>query len=89
MLAEHVGVADPQPRRLIVVFQILRRLANHAADVKAVFRPNGRQAGQIYLRAHDAVRADLNAFVNDRVRPHLDARVQFRLGVNNGGRMNH
>ena len=89
VLAKDVMVPDPQPGRLPVVFQVLRRLADHAAGVEAVVRADGRQAGQIDLRADDAVRADLHAFINDRVRSDSDRRVQFRLGMNDSGWMNH
>ena len=89
VLAEHVVVANPQPGWLPVVLQVLRRLADHAAGVEPVVRADGRQTRQIDLRADDTVRADLHAFINDRVRPHSDRGVQLRLGMNNGGWMNH
>ena len=89
VLAKDVVVADPQPGGLPVVFQVLRRFADHAAGIKAVLRADGRQAGQIDLRADDTVRADLHAFINDGVRPDLDRRVQLRPGMNDGGWMNH
>ena len=43
VFAENIVVADAQPRRLVLVFQILRRVADDAAGVKSVARADFRQ----------------------------------------------
>ena len=69
VLAENVVVADAQARRLVPVFQILRRVADDTARVKRIVRADGRQAREINVRPDDAVRAQLHAFVNHGIRP--------------------
>ena len=46
-------------------------------------------AGQIHLRAHHAVVAQLYPRVDHGIRPDLHAHAQPRLGINNSCRMNH
>ncbi len=89
MFAEDVVVANAQARRLVFVFQILRRVADDATGVKPVARANRRQPGKINMRPDDAVRAQLHAFVNHGIRPDPDRGVQFGLRMNDGGWMNH
>ena len=69
VFAENIVVADAQPRRLVLVFQILRRVADDAAGVKLVVRADRRHAREINVRPDDAVRAQLHAFVNHGIRP--------------------
>ena len=47
-------------RRLILVFQILRRVADDAAGVKLIVRANLRHACQINMRPDHAVRAQFH-----------------------------
>ena len=89
VFAKNILVADAQPRRLALVFQILRRVANHAARVEPVAGANRRQPGEINVRPDDAVRAQLNTGVNHGERLDSNRRVQLRLRMNDGRRMNH
>ena len=79
VFAEDIVVADAQARRLVLVFQILRRVADDAAGVKLVARANRRQPGEINVRPDDAIRAQLHALVNHGIRPDADRGVQLRL----------
>ena len=89
VFAEHVVVADAQARRLVLVFQILRRVADDAAGMKTVAHANRCQPREINVRSDHAIRAQLHAFVNHGVWPDPDRGIQFCLGMNDGGRMNH
>ena len=89
MLAKNVVVADAQPCRYAIVFQILRRVADDAAGVKLVARANRRESREINVRADDAICAQLHAFVNHGERSDLDRRIQLRLWMNDGGWVNH
>ena len=89
VFAENILVANPQPCRFALVFQILWRVADDAARVEPVAGANGRQPGEIHMRPDDAVRAQLDASVNHGIRPDLNRRVQFCLRMNDGRRMNH
>jgi len=89
VFAENIMVADAHTRRFAVVFQILRRVADDAAGVKNVVRADLGDAGEIDVRSDDAVRAEFHVRVNHGIRPDVDGGVQFRLRMNDGGRMNH
>ena len=79
MFAEAVVVADAQPRRLALVFQVHRLVTNDTAGVKPIVRANRRQSREINVRPDDAVRAQLHASVNHGIRPDANGRIQFRL----------
>ena len=89
MLAENIVVADAHARRFGFIFQILRHVADHAARVKLIVRTNLRDAGQINVRPHDAMRAEFYTRVNHGIRADADGRVQLRLRMDDGRRMNH
>ena len=89
MFAEDVVVSDAQPRRLVLVFQILWRVANHATGMELVVRANRRQSGEINVRPDDAIRAKDDALVNDGIRSDPDRRIQLCFWMNDGGWMNH
>ena len=72
MFAEYIVVADAQPRRLALVFQILRLVADDAAGMKRIVRAGRRQPREINMRPDDAVRAQLHAFVNHGIRPDAE-----------------
>ncbi len=71
MFAEDIVVANAQAGRLVLILQILRGVADHAAGVEAVVRANGRVAGQINVRPDDGALADGHRFVNNGVRSDL------------------
>ena len=89
VFAENIAVADVQSRRFILVFQVLRRVADDAARVEPVAGANRRQPSKINVRSDGTVRAQLDASVNHGIRPDLNGCVQFRLWMNDGRRMNH
>ena len=78
MFAKHIVVADAQSRRLALVFQIHRRIANDTTRVEPVAFANARRAEQADLRPDDAVIAQLHARLNHGARPDGDIRAQFR-----------
>ena len=79
MFAKNVVVADAQTRRLALVFQVLRRLANHAAGVEGVVRAGGRVSSQMRVRPDAAIRAKHHMLVNDRARTDADGRIELCL----------
>ena len=89
MFAEDIVVADAQARRLVLVLQILRRVADDAAGVKLVARAYRRHPGKINVRPDHTVRTQLHAFINHGIRPDPDGGIQFCPGMNDGGWMNH
>ena len=58
VFTENVIVANSQSRRLVLVFQILRSVADDAAGVEFIMRTDFCDAGQINMRPDDAMRAD-------------------------------
>ena len=72
MFAEHVVITNAQPRRLALVFQILRCIADDAARVKTIAHAYRRQSRQINVRPDNAIRAQLDALVNHGMRPDPD-----------------
>lgn len=89
MFPEDVPCADFQAGRFISVFQILRGIANDAAGVKHVSLPHRGMSGNVHLRSYAALGADFHMGVDDRVRTDLDAGIEFGIGVNDGGGVNH
>lgn len=89
VLAKNIVVADHQPRRAALVFQILRRVAHHAAGVEMVARPDARVPGQMHERPYHATRAERHRPVNHGMRPDRGRGIDLRSGMNDGGRMNH
>jgi hypothetical protein len=75
MFAKDIVVANPQPARLAVVFQILRRIAEHAPGMDLIVTPNRRHAREIRMRPNDAVRPHFDTFVNHRIWADLNGRV--------------
>jgi len=89
MLAKDIVVADAQARRLSPVFQILGRVADDAAGMKHIVRPDRRSSRQVNVRPDLAVRAQLHPGVNHGIWPDADGRVQPGFGINDGGWMCH
>ena len=89
MFAKHIVVADAQPRWLVLVFQVLWRIADDTAGVKTVARTDRGQPREIYLWPNDTIRAQLDALIDHGVWPDPDRRIQLRPGVNDGRWMNH
>jgi hypothetical protein len=57
--------------------------------VKTVACADRRQSCEINLRPHNAIRTQLDAFINHGIRPNPDGGIQFRFRMNDGGWMNH
>jgi hypothetical protein len=89
MFAKHIVVADAQPRRLVLVFQVLWRIADDTAGVKTVAHTDRGPPREIYLWPNDTIRAQLDAPVNHGIRPNPDRGIQLRLRVNDGRWMYH
>ena len=89
VLAKNVVAPNPQPRRLPRVLEVLRSLANNTAGKELIVSANHGQPSHIHLGTNRAIRTDLHTFINHRVRSYLDGGVEFRLGMDNGGRMDH
>ena len=67
-------------RRLVLVFQILRRVADDAARVELILRPILVIAREINVRPDDAMRAQLHARVNHGIRPDATVASSFACG---------
>ena len=89
VFAKNVVVADGQPRRFILVFQILRCVADDRTGVKFVVGPDPRRACQVNLRSDHATVAQFHAGVNYGMWPDAHIRAKFRLRMDDGCWMNH
>ena len=89
VFAENIFVADAQPGRFVLVFQILRRVADDAAGVEPVAGADFGFARQINVRPDDASAPNSTPASITAIRPDLNGRVQLRLRMNDGRRMNH
>ena len=89
VFAKDVVIADDQARRFVFVFQILRRIANDTASMKFIARTDLRHAGEIRVRPHNTIRAQLHGGINDSEGTDADIGAEFRLRVDGSGRMNH
>ena len=89
MLAKYVFVANAHSRRLALVFQILRRLANDAAGEELIAGADDGLARQVNVRSDDALRPDPHAFINDCVRAHSYGGVEGGFRVNDCSWVNH
>src|SRR5450631_3622540 len=89
MLTECVVIANAQSRRLAFVFQVLRCVTDDTAGVQVIVRAERRASGEIDVWAHDAMRSQLHAFIDDRVSANLNGGIQPRLRMHNGGCVDH
>ena len=89
VFAEDVALANPQTCRLAFIFQILRRVPNHAARVKRIVRSNGCMSGQMRMRADPTVCADNHVLINQRIRLDAHGRIKLCLGMDDRCRVNH
>src|SRR5579863_10117307 len=89
MFAKHVVSADPQSCRGILVFEVLRRIADDTARVKDIVRADKRRAREVHVGSEATVRAERYVFVDDRIGPHICARIHLRPRMDDGGLMNH
>ena len=89
MLVKNIVIANAQPRRFPVIFQILRRIPDHCARVEDIIRADAREPRDIDLRTYPAVRAQLHPRINDGIGAHLDRRMHAGLRMDDGGGMNH
>ena len=84
-----VPVPDPQTRRFIGILQILRCIADDAARMKDIPAPDLGMSGEMHLGADAAIGSDHDIGINDRIRPHVDAGIDFCIRMNDGGGMDH
>lgn len=89
VLTEYVVVANPQARRFTCILQILGRIPDYATGMKPVARSNDRPPSEMRVWSHDALGAHGHLCVNHRIRPDLCRGIDGRLGIDDGGRMNH
>ena len=88
VFAKHIVIADAQARGFAVIFQILRRIANHATRVELVARAHRRVPREMHVRPDAAVGTDDDVGINHRVRPDAHTRMKLRLRMNDSGGMN-
>jgi hypothetical protein len=89
MLAKNIPVADPHSGRRAFVFQILRRFANDTTGEELISLTDDRLAGQINMWADNAIRSNRYALINDGIGPNLHGGMEFCLGMDYGGMVNH
>ena len=89
MFAEDIVGADAQTRRFVLVFQILRRIADDAPGVEFIVRTDFGDASQINVWPDDAMHAEFHARANHGIWPDAGGRIQPGLRMNDGGRMDH
>ncbi len=89
VFAEHIAVANADPRRFTSILQVLRLIANHTACVETVPRPDCRLAGEVDVRPDDTLGAQGHMFIDDRIRPDRRRRVDLSFRMNDSGGMNH
>src|SRR2546427_486200 len=71
VFAEDVPLADAQAGRLALVFQVLGSIADHAAGVELIVRPNAGRSSKVDVRPDPAIRADNDLSINHSVWPAL------------------
>jgi hypothetical protein len=89
VLAKYISAPNNHSGRRSFVFQILGRFADNTTGKKLIPAANHRLAGHVNVRADDAFGANRYAFIYDGVRSDLHGCMKLRLGMDNGGRMNH
>ena len=89
VFAKHVVVADAQAGRLVPVFQILRRAADHAAGVKLVARADGGLPGQMNMRPDPTMRPHHHILLDDGVGTDDHGGVQLRFRVDDSRGVDH
>src|SRR5438067_978236 len=86
-LTKGVVVADAQTRRLAVIFQILRLLADRAVGVKLVAAPDGGWPGNGDVVLKPAAIADAHTRFDDAIRPDANIRADLHGRINDRRRM--
>jgi hypothetical protein len=86
--AYRVVVADFEPRRLAVVFFVLRHLSQRHELVNAVIGADPGMPGYDRVRADAAARSDFKMLAYDRIRTNFDVGGDARRRIHEGGRMN-
>src|ERR1043166_6125719 len=89
MFAENIVVSDPQPGRLVLIFQILRGFSDDAPREKSVSCSDSRLARDINVRSNNATCAYFNSLIDYSIGPHADIGLKPRLGMHNCRWMNH
>jgi hypothetical protein len=72
VLAKDIVISNAHPSRFIAILQILRRFSDDAASKELVSAADYGLAREINMRANDALRADLDSFINNRIRADRD-----------------
>src|SRR5690606_41495165 len=86
-LADHVVIADDQPRWLALVFQVRGVLANGRELIDAIVTADPRRAPDDHVRGDHRPLAYLDVWPDDRPWPHLAAlgqpggRIEHGMGV--------
>ena len=89
VLAEDVVVADDEAGWLVLIFQVLRHVADDAAGVEAVPRADGRVPREVRVRAHHAARPERHVRLNHSVGAHLHISGEPCGGGDDSGGMEH
>src|SRR4051812_15137348 len=89
MFAEDVAIADAEPGGIVLILEVLGRIADDATGMKPVAAADLGVTRQMDMRPNNTIRAQFHGFVDDSIRPDLDGGGQFRFRMNDGGRMDH
>lgn len=84
MFAEDIMITDAEPRGFVLVFEVLRGVTNDTTGMETVMSASRKDAGEIDMRADDAMRPKLHLGVNDGVRADADSGVEFGRRMNDG-----
>src|SRR4029079_2651939 len=81
-LAEHVAIADLEARRLALVLEVLRRIADRGELEDLVGRADGGRSVDDRVRPDPGAGADAYTVADHRERTHRDIRREFGTGRN-------
>ncbi len=88
-LAEKIAAANDQAGGFMLLFDILRSVADDGPDMETIVGADGRVAGQVNVRAHAATRANGDMGVDDGIGADFNGGVQLGLGADDGRGMDH
>src|SRR5207249_4010263 len=88
MLANDIVVADLEAGGLVVVLQVLRRIAEDGVAIDLVVTSHRQRADQVRSHLHQATSAQANFPLDDDIRTDLDVLADVGPWIDQGGRMN-
>ena len=87
MLAEDIVVADFNPRRFVIVFEMLRPFAQHCMTIHRVVAAHAQRTDDVDAGAQGAAVANLHFALNDYIGADDDFLADHDFRVEEGGGM--